>query len=332
VKLVRIKVVFAGLLLALMVSGGIDAKPPRLKWQDFNCWMLSAVYVLWSITELTDWIVGQSFKTNAPMSVYARLAQAIRSNPGDNAHFTKELGELQRALEGDLGLAREEYSDPFDVFNHTLMNLSMQNPFKKEFFEKVDAISLPPDELERKKLTAKKLKREYIPGFMPLFGPDIAVGKSIQDLVEKSFFVDRRCFKYPLYLLWVGDQLNPVISVPLTIDTAPLIDPLLGAFEKCEYELVNVAVHHQGAKHYTTYIKDAEDGQWYLSDNFGSEPALTDDLVAKNKKGFWDAGNQPRLLLYKRTKLIPRKKDPLQEKLEQLSGSLETLAGQLKKK
>jgi hypothetical protein len=286
------------------------ASPPQLQWQDNNCWMLSIVYLLWSMPELTDWIVTQTFTPGTPLAAYANLVKAIVKKADGGNHYAKELAALKGALERMLGRGFGGMSVPSDFFTrfHTIL------PDAKEAKDKLlDLFGTCPIS-KPKKVTLFEVQVVSLPQDGKL-------------CLENLAYANNPVVAVPYLVFWFEPVLEKNIMegklVPLTIDVASAVK---GDFEVCEYELVNIVVNHRNS-HYTTYLKDG--GVWYHSHNLRDTVPTVDDFVSKNKAGFWNLGNWPSLLLYKRTKLVV-KKDPLQEALGRLSGSLTKLAEGLK--
>lgn len=334
-KLVRMKIVVAGLLFALLVPALADAEPPpHLRWQNNNCWLLGVVYVLWSMLQLTDYVIGKAknFPRNRFESAYAKLAMAIKEGYGNKSDsWGPELRMLQNAAAVDFGTSRDRFEESGDFFGvDRLGNIKEKKTAITDYlYELLDLAGGARQSLFQVQTPHLSFLGKGIFGFPP-------------DTPKEFRFVPedlslRQGVKHPQYLMVYLSEKGfdwGKISIPLAFDNAPYIDPREGGFETCEYELAVVVVR-QGENHFVSYVRDFDDNSWYLCDDF---PGKTSPHAPKkvplpeNNTGLWRKGFCPQLVLYRRTKLIPKKKDLLQEKLEKLSGSLEKLAEQLKKK
>jgi len=309
-KLVRLKVLWIGVLLVLLAPGLADAEPPpHLQWQNSNCWLLGSLYALLRMSGLTIYVLEHEndFKPGSFEAAYAKLVKAITTNSGDkNNHWAYELTPVQRAAERLVGLSKNAIGSPNDLFDHPHLFAGALHGLFDDFVGE-----RPCKEVYQPILYAHSRDVNLTPQ------------KRAELMLYKQQGQNQPPVKHPPYLkfdMGSGYQWNKV-RIPFVIDTAPFIDPKLGIFEACEYELIVMAVM-TNRNHFVTYVKDLSDQSWYYCDDHGGrnppKKLFPKDRLALpvNNEILWNDGFEPYLLLYKRTKLVA-KRDPLRERLEQ---------------
>jgi len=319
------------LLLVFLIVGLIGAKqPPHLKWRGGNCWLLGTTYALLRMPQLKEFALANEtkFVDGSFERAYAGLVRAINDRPGDPKYYATELQALQRAAEQLFGAKEGAWRDPFEYFErlHVFVHSKKSSLFGPYLQTLIDLkindsepLSLGVENFYKSAQDPLRSARKF------LQGPQ-EVGKASEELVPAI------AVKYPDYLLcgfFVCDwKQKLLVHVPLILDTAEQIDSTLGTFKQCEYELVVLTVR-QNDNHYVTYVYDDDGKHWYCCVDGHKAPYQVSDTLLKENEKLWSKNFYPRLLLYKRTKLIPRKKDPAQDALEKLAGSLKTLTATL---
>jgi hypothetical protein len=323
----------------LVVAGYAGAKPPRLKWQHNNCWVLSILYTLLSMPELTRYVLEneKSFASGSFEAAYASLVKAVTTNTGDKEHFwAKELKLVQETIVKAINEANTSRYIFFDL-EHELTATSFGDPrgyFNYLGFKNTSTGQVPA--LFEKYLYGlfdirwRPKNNDPTGPYVPAAPPEpyslpVETEEWLFDYVLGSD--DKgRLGAVPQYLvISMRDILGSLLRaslIPVHMDIAPYVDKSLGA-DRARYELVMMSVR-KNKNHRVVYIKDPGDGEWYYADDYGSEFGVVPAPGWRpNEKGKipWSENWYPVYFMYRNIEL--------QEKLRDLSGSLKTLTARL---
>lgn len=356
------------LTCALLFVGFATARPPRLKWQKGNCYLLGDLCVLWSMSELTRWalealaqdqkIIGirkiQKLALSEKQKLvlppdsfersYAELLKAIADGMGDATNEQKQdfwaaqLAPVQTAMEKLVEL--HEVGVYFaNLANSRLPGSGQKEKYSGAFGEQIlDLIHLydrPVGDDDPKKGEASR-KCYYVlldSGSLPVSAKTSDVRKIAQEIFRGTLDLDAK-MKPARYILLNGRSFVQKFDVRKEKIWIPLsFDTAAildpGLFDVCEYELATIVVD-KNKNHTTVYAKDFDEHSWYFCDDYSKQYHKVADEVIVNNSDLWGVGNVPALILYKRVKLV-LKTDPLGDALRRLSGSLTQLAGQMGK-
>jgi hypothetical protein len=343
---------------------------PELPWKCSNCWFLSFVYMLWSMPEVTKWVLeadSSLLPTGSLGAAYKELLVQMLRDPTNK----------QGLLDGYIQTFQKRYiadghcNTPFGTGNfRSFMFDCLRNNFtaiskdlRKKFEVFLHGLFDPAPQ------KTKKLKPN---------DPDPIIGVQYVDaLAETDIFLGFDFPEYglghfPRYLFYGvglperfgGDWFERIaVDRILEVDMRPILSsymtgqnnywkkrydlgeisreilqrytyPIVSFDQDSMYELVFMELRPQGEGHVAAYVKSPDDGGWYYAD--GSQHKWA--RVAGPGCRIGESSPTPWSLSFYPTKFLYRKKDGqsgqsktgLQVHLRAFSASLETLAGQCK--